>query len=72
MQKPENYEGPENFRVPHGYIDVTLFDDKNRRGIPGPDHPWYKTRNAIAEAIRRNADSGLSPTELADKIMESL
>lgn len=73
MNVPEDYLGPTQYAVPRGYIDVTCLFDQGRRGIPSPEHPFYRTRDKIAAVIRESISVDFNESiNIADKIMAAL
>ena len=69
MEKPKDYRGLLERKLPAGYINATCFSDQERIGIPGPEHPYYVARDKIGRVIREN--SALSPEALAEAILEA-
>lgn len=73
MKRPEDYTGPMQWGLPIGYIDVTTSGDIERKGVPGPDHPYYKTRARVREALAKFVDLDEQHADLyADIIMSAL
>lgn len=72
MNKPDNYKGPMGVEVPDGYCDATSMDDRERTGMPGPDHPYYRLRSRILAVVEDNACSCVDADDLTDRVMDAI